>query len=84
MVNAAHALARLLTRRQCEVRVTHDGYGGIEAAREFKPEVFLLDLGLPGLDGYELAGALRADPMFSTGPFENSKAPASSPTRSLL
>ncbi len=64
-VDAALTLARLLSRRNCEVRVAHDGPAGIVTAQEFNPEVFLLDLGLPGLDGYELAGALRAEPKFA-------------------
>jgi len=63
-VDTARALALLLGRRKCEVRVTHDGPGGMAAAREFNPEVLLLDLGLPGLDGYEIARTLRADPRF--------------------
>lgn len=61
-VDAAQTLARLLSRRNCEVRMAHDGPGGVEAAREFRPEVLLLDLGLPGFDGYEVARVLRADP----------------------
>ena len=64
-VDAADALARLLKRRSCEVRVAHDGPGGIALAREFRPEVLLLDLGLPGLDGYEVARTLRAEPPFA-------------------
>ncbi|MES2705082.1 MAG: response regulator [Verrucomicrobiota bacterium] len=61
-VDAAQTLARLLSRRNCEVRMAHDGPGGVEAAREFLPEVLLLDLGLPGFDGYEVARVLRGDP----------------------
>jgi PAS domain S-box-containing protein len=68
-VDAAQALALLLTRRKCKVRVTHDGPSAITAAREFQPEVLLLDLGLPGLDGYEIATTLRADPRFSSALF---------------
>jgi PAS domain S-box-containing protein len=63
-VDAAQALGMLLSRRNCEVRVTHDGPAGIITAKEFKPEVLLLDLGLPGLDGYEIARTLRAEPGF--------------------
>jgi PAS domain S-box-containing protein len=62
--DAAQALALLLTRRHCDVRFTHDGPTGIIAAKEFHPDVLLLDLGLPGLDGYEIARTLRADPAF--------------------
>ena len=39
------------------------------AAREFNPEVLLLDLGLPGIDGFEVARTLRADPSFAEALF---------------
>ncbi len=58
--DAAETLSRLLVRRGCVVRLAHDGVQGLEAAGEFHPEVLLLDLGLPGLDGYELCRTLRA------------------------
>jgi hypothetical protein len=63
-VDTAQALALLLVRRNFQVRVTHDGPGALIAAREFNPEVLLLDLGLPGLNGYEIAARLREDPAF--------------------
>lgn len=59
--DAAEALARLLSRRNCEVKVVHDGHRGVIAAKEFLPHVLLLDLGLPGLDGYQLARTLRKE-----------------------
>ncbi|MGA3172731.1 MAG: response regulator [Chthoniobacteraceae bacterium] len=68
-IDAAQTLALLLSRRNCKVRVTHDGPSAIVAAREFDPQVFLLDLGLPGLDGYEIAATLRADSRFRTALF---------------
>ena len=68
-VDTAQALAVLLSRRNCEVRVTHDGPGGIIAAKEFVPDVFLLDLGLPGMDGYEIARTLRTGPDFGNSLF---------------
>ncbi len=68
-VDTAQALAVLLSRRNCQVRVTHDGPGGIIAAKEFMPDVFLLDLGLPGLDGYEIARTLRTEPDFKDSLF---------------
>ena len=37
----------------------HDGPEGIEAARDYRPDVILLDIGLPGLDGYQVARTLR-------------------------
>lgn len=41
-----------------------DGNEAVRVAAQFKPHVVLLDLGLPGMDGYEVAQALRADPQF--------------------
>jgi CheY-like chemotaxis protein len=43
-----------------------DGPSGIELARRFTPDLILLDLGLPGMDGYEVVRALRADPAFAS------------------
>ena len=44
------------------VTLAATGPAGVEAARRAPPEVVLCDLGLPGMDGYEVARALRADP----------------------
>ena len=43
------------------VDVAHDGPSGLKAAHDFRPDILLLDIGLPGIDGYELARRLRAD-----------------------
>lgn len=67
--DAGEALSRLLTRRGCHVRVAHDGLEGAEMAHEFHPTVLLLDLGLPGLDGYELCRTLRAQAEFKSAHF---------------
>lgn len=53
-------LSRLLTRRGHEVLSAYDGLEALRSAEEFQPDVLLLDIGLPGLDGYELARRLRA------------------------
>jgi CheY-like chemotaxis protein len=45
-----------------EVRTAHDGLAGVEAAAAFRPEVVLLDLGMPRLNGYDAACRLRAEP----------------------
>jgi len=45
-----------------EVQVCHDGQAALATAAEFQPEVVLLDIGLPGMDGYEVARHLRAQP----------------------
>ena len=42
-----------------EVEVAHDGYCALEIAARFEPEVVLLDIGLPGLNGYDVAKQLR-------------------------
>jgi CheY-like chemotaxis protein len=51
-----------------DVRVAHDGQSGLELAREFAPDIALLDLGLPGMDGFELARRLRLTPQGATIP----------------
>jgi YD repeat-containing protein len=59
--DAADLLAELLERAGFEVAVAYDGPGALTAIEAELPEVAILDLGLPGMDGYELAAALRAD-----------------------
>jgi PAS domain S-box-containing protein len=58
-VDAAESLAALLRLWRHDVQVVHDGLEAIEAARRQQPEVVLLDIGLPGLDGYQVARKLR-------------------------
>ena len=67
--DAAQALARLLKRRGCDLRLAHSGPDAVTVAREFLPEVLLLDLGLPGFDGYEVARILRAETPLATALF---------------
>jgi signal transduction histidine kinase/membrane associated rhomboid family serine protease/ActR/RegA family two-component response regulator len=57
--DSAEALAHLLRRRGHETHIASDGNRGLEDARALRPDVVLLDLGLPGLDGYEVARRLR-------------------------
>jgi PAS domain S-box-containing protein len=61
-VDFAHGCARLLRRRGHEVQVVADGPSAIDAARDWKPDVVLLDIGLPGMDGYAVAAELRRTP----------------------
>ncbi len=57
--DTARGMARLLKLAGHEVKVAHDGWAAIEVARQFAPAAVLLDIGLPGLDGYEVATRLR-------------------------
>jgi CheY-like chemotaxis protein len=58
-VDAAEMLADALRGFGHDVAVAHDGPQGLEVARELRPDVALLDIGLPVMDGYELAKKLR-------------------------
>jgi CheY-like chemotaxis protein len=57
----ATSLARLLRLLGHEVEVVFDGLKAVEAARAYRPRVVLLDLGLPSLDGYQVARNLRQE-----------------------
>jgi signal transduction histidine kinase/integral membrane sensor domain MASE1/ActR/RegA family two-component response regulator len=57
--DAAESLAHLLRRRGHETHIARDGNQGLERARAMQPDVVLLDIGLPGLDGFEVARQLR-------------------------
>jgi len=61
----AITFARMLRARGYEVRVEHDGLAGLTAAQSSPPDVAFLDIGMPKLNGYELARHLRALPATS-------------------
>ena len=61
-VEAALTLAELLALDGHETHVAHDGPSAVEAARRLSPDVAILDIGLPGFDGFEVARRLRAEP----------------------
>ena len=60
--DSAVALAMWLEIAGHELRVAHSGDAGLREAIEFHPEIVLLDIGLPGLNGYEVAKQLRKHP----------------------
>jgi signal transduction histidine kinase len=61
-LDAADMLATALSLGGHDVRIASDGPSAIESAVQFRPHVALLDIGLPVMDGYELAQRLRAIP----------------------
>ena len=58
--DAADALASLLELEGNETHVAHDGAGALEAAAALQPSVIMLDIGLPAMNGYEVAQRIRA------------------------
>jgi PAS domain S-box-containing protein len=61
-MDAAESLAVLLRLEGHEVRVAPDGPAALAAAQADPPEMVVLDLGMPGMDGFEVARRLRAEP----------------------
>jgi CheY-like chemotaxis protein len=61
-LDSAESLARLLELQGHETATAHDGVGAIGVAEAFHPNVIVLDLGLPRLDGHEVARRVRGTP----------------------
>jgi len=59
--DVAESLALILRCDDHEVRIAHDGPAALQVLKKFKPEVVLLDVGLPGMDGYEVARRMREE-----------------------
>jgi DNA-binding response OmpR family regulator len=58
-IDATHSLALLLDLSGHTIRTAHDGITGLAIAEEFNPHVILLDIGLPDINGYEVARRIR-------------------------
>jgi PAS domain S-box-containing protein len=65
--DAAQSTSELLAELGHDVRVANDGPSALDVARRFRPEVCLLDIGLPVMDGYELAARLRESRILPEG-----------------
>ncbi|MCC7419198.1 MAG: response regulator [Planctomycetaceae bacterium] len=62
---AARLQAKLLEKLgPHEIRIAHDGHDALLIAKQFRPEMVLLDIGLPRLNGYEVTKQLRSGPEF--------------------
>lgn len=62
-VDFAETLRRFLSFKGYEVRSVHSGESALRVAAEFDPAVILLDLGMPGIDGFQVAARLRDKPI---------------------
>ena len=67
-IDAAESLAMLLGLEGHETRMAHTGEDALTAAREFNPDTIFLDIGLPLMNGYEVARRLRADATLTPRP----------------
>jgi CheY-like chemotaxis protein len=67
--DATDMLARLLRWQKFEVLIAYDGKTAINLARQHLPEALILDLKMPGLNGYHIAEQLRAEPEFQNALF---------------
>jgi two-component system CheB/CheR fusion protein len=65
-MDATRALRRLLHVMGHDVTIAHDGQSGLEIAEHLRPDVILLDIGLPRMDGYAVARRLRSKPALSS------------------
>jgi CheY-like chemotaxis protein len=60
-VDIAQSLKDLLSLLGQDTHIAHNGPEALQAAKDFKPELIFLDIGLPGMTGYEVARTLRAE-----------------------
>jgi PAS domain S-box-containing protein len=68
-MDSAQSLATMLKILGHETRVVHDGLAAVAAAAEFAPEIIVMDVGMPKLNGFEACRRIRAETRESKGPF---------------
>jgi CheY-like chemotaxis protein len=61
--DVADTTATILRLSGCDTHVAYDGPAGLDAVERLQPDAVLLDIGLPGLDGYQVAERMRAHPV---------------------
>jgi CheY-like chemotaxis protein len=61
-IDTVRSLAFLLSDMGHHVEYAINGYAGIEIAKRFRPEFVLLDIGLPGMDGFEVCSHIKREP----------------------
>ena len=64
-IDAAQSLGLVLRQMGHDVQVAHDGHAALEAARLNRPQLVLLDIGMPGVDGYHVVERLRTEGNFA-------------------
>lgn len=62
--DAADTLSALLELLGHTVQVAHDGHAALDAVLDFRPQVVFLDIGMPGMNGYQVAEAIRNERRF--------------------
>jgi signal transduction histidine kinase len=67
-MDVAEAMGWVLEKLRHDFRLAHEGRQALVTAREFRPDVIILDIGLPGMDGYAVCRAFREDELFKTTP----------------
>jgi len=67
-VDAADSIAMILRMSGYDVRCVYDGHSVLQVAGAYHPDVIVLDIGLPGMSGYDVARQLRQEPQFRETP----------------
>lgn len=65
-LDAAQLLGEILQLDGHATWLAQDAYAGLQAARRFRPDVAILDIVMPGMNGFDLARAMRMDPQLAT------------------
>jgi signal transduction histidine kinase len=67
-LDVAEAMGWVLERLRHDFRLVHEGKQALATARDYRPDVIILDIGLPGMDGYAVCRAFREDELFRNIP----------------